>query len=176
MCFTRLGTRTIVSLLVIGAVSTVHATAAIWAGAANAPASPAILGDGDLTPSDDMSSSAVADVGPASPVLSSGGSLSAEAVTVLGQFAIGFAGGSGNDLAQGAVPCWTAIAIPGDVNGDGVVDLADFAEFGSCAAGNRLDPVPSYTDPACAALDFDSDGDVDLEDFADFQIAFLPEG
>lgn len=56
----------------------------------------------------------------------------------------------------------------GDCDGDGDVDLADFAEFQICFA----DESPGVTAGPCACGDFDEDGDVDLTDFADFQLAF----
>jgi len=57
---------------------------------------------------------------------------------------------------------------PGDSNGDGQADLADFAFFQNCFG---LGTVLSNLAP-CAALDFDGDGDTDLLDFAEFQNLF----
>jgi len=57
--------------------------------------------------------------------------------------------------------------IPGDVNGDQTVNLADFAGFMACMGG------PGATvNEACAPFDFDPDGDYDLADLAGFQAAF----
>jgi hypothetical protein len=60
---------------------------------------------------------------------------------------------------SGAGPC-------GDFDGDGDVDLADFATFGQCFAGSGN--PPSISCPAGADADCDDDGDVDLADFATF--------
>jgi hypothetical protein len=53
---------------------------------------------------------------------------------------------------------------PGDGNGDGVVDLADYALFFDCLTGPEM-PAPA----GCGAFKFDADLDVDLADFAAFQ-------
>jgi len=59
-------------------------------------------------------------------------------------------------------------AVNADFDGDGDVDLADFAAFQSCFNGpNR--PLPA----ACTAdADFDNDADADLTDFGAFQGCF----
>jgi hypothetical protein len=54
---------------------------------------------------------------------------------------------------------------PGDLDGDGDADLADYALFAACLGG------PNQPNPGCPAenfdaADIDSDGDVDLEDYA----------
>lgn len=54
-------------------------------------------------------------------------------------------------------------AIPGDGNGDGVVDLSDYALFADCMKGPN---VPRSA--GCATFDFDRDADVDLRDFKTF--------
>jgi hypothetical protein len=59
------------------------------------------------------------------------------------------------------------IAVQGaDFDGDGDVDLADFATFGQCFGGPNLPPAPGC--PAGVDADLDGDGDVDLADFAAF--------
>jgi hypothetical protein len=55
----------------------------------------------------------------------------------------------------------------GDFDGDGDVDLADFAELARC-----LDESASGLAAECEALDMDGDGDVDLSDFAAMQTAW----
>ena len=62
-----------------------------------------------------------------------------------------------------SAPAW-AIA---DVDGDGDVDLSDFAVFQLCFSGPNQ-PVRSE----CNVVDFDRDGDADLGDFAVFQRCF----
>jgi hypothetical protein len=52
------------------------------------------------------------------------------------------------------------VAAPADLDGDGDVDLHDFAIFQSCLGTIR----GSAKWPACAAADLDIDGDVDIED------------
>ena len=61
----------------------------------------------------------------------------------------------------------------GDVDGDGDVDLTDYAYFAACLAGPEVDVPP----PGCSAYHFDNakldaDADVDLADFAEFQVVF----
>ena len=65
-------------------------------------------------------------------------------------------------------------SAPGDFDGDGDVDLTDFAVFMPGLTG----PSATYPESGDATLefDFDSDGNVDLADFADFQTRFGGEG
>jgi hypothetical protein len=70
---------------------------------------------------------------------------------------------------------WAGAAPPapepcGDFDGDGDIDLADFAVFGQCFGGS-LNP-PSASCPAGVDADCDGDGDVDLSDFAIFSQNF----
>jgi hypothetical protein len=58
-------------------------------------------------------------------------------------------------------------ALPGDCNGDGVVDAADFALFDPCLLGPG-----NVLGVDCDCFDLDADGDNDLRDFASFQTAF----
>jgi hypothetical protein len=62
------------------------------------------------------------------------------------------------------------VTVPCDFDGDGDVDLADFAVFGQCFGGANLPPAGSC--PPGADADFDNDGDVDLSDFATFSQKF----
>jgi len=64
---------------------------------------------------------------------------------------------------------------PGDINGDGNVDLEDHAALIEALSGPGL--MPTVPVPAClewylVAFDLDEDGDVDLADFAVFQQVF----
>jgi hypothetical protein len=61
---------------------------------------------------------------------------------------------------------------PGDINGDGVVDLADFAEWPGCVTGPGNGPYGA----GCGLFDFTGDMDVDLYDFAMFQEHFTGPG
>jgi len=56
----------------------------------------------------------------------------------------------------------------GDYNCDGVVDLTDFAAWGTCMTGPDSEPYGE----GCQAFDFEFDADVDLADFAEFQTVF----
>lgn len=65
----------------------------------------------------------------------------------------------------------------GDFNGDGDVDLLDYASFEDCFSGPTAQPSPK--NPGCVntclmAFDSELDSDVDLADFATLQIAFGP--
>jgi hypothetical protein len=62
--------------------------------------------------------------------------------------------------------------IPGDGNGDGVVDLADYRYFQDCMAGPNAVPDPMLmTVSECRQIfDFDTDTDVDLFDFTEFSM------
>jgi hypothetical protein len=66
-------------------------------------------------------------------------------------------------------------AVGGDMDGDGDVDLVDFAAFQLCFTGT-CEAAPCepalFGDPDCEISDFDTDGDVDLTDFGAFQLAF----
>jgi hypothetical protein len=54
-----------------------------------------------------------------------------------------------------------------DFDGDGDVDLVDFAHLASCFAGPNRPPRVG-----CEDADFDNDGDVDLDDYAIFRSCF----
>jgi uncharacterized lipoprotein YddW (UPF0748 family) len=56
----------------------------------------------------------------------------------------------------------------GDADGDGMVDVDDFALLPDCLNG----PGVGAVEAPCEAFDFDDDADVDLQDFAKLQQAF----
>ncbi len=68
---------------------------------------------------------------------------------------------------------FTSIVVtpqPGDWNGDGVVDLVDYARLATCITG----PLGGAFGPGCNVFDFDVDVDIDLEDAAFFMQQFSP--
>ncbi|HEY3244836.1 MAG TPA: dockerin type I domain-containing protein, partial [Phycisphaerae bacterium] len=52
-----------------------------------------------------------------------------------------------------------SVPVPGDLNDDGMVDLADYAILRNCLMGPQV-PVAS----SCTSSDLDQDADVDLRD------------
>ena len=79
------------------------------------------------------------------------------------------------------------LAICGDGNSDGAVDLGDMPRFDECLIGPLCNGVPGGCDPPawtwpppgadldiqhCLMMDFDCDGDVDLLDFRGLEAAF----
>lgn len=60
-----------------------------------------------------------------------------------------------------------------DADGDGDVDVADYAAFEECVSGpGQLWPGPPVNQVYCACVDRGLDNDVDLYDFVLFQLAF----
>jgi hypothetical protein len=59
----------------------------------------------------------------------------------------------------------------GDGNGDGIVDLRDFASMSDCLAG----PAVAIPTGVCETFDFDADGHVDLSDYQAFRGVFAPQ-
>jgi len=57
-----------------------------------------------------------------------------------------------------------SLTVPGDFDGDGDVDQADFGHIQACLTG----PTVPQQDPDCQDAKFDSDGDVDQSDLAMF--------
>ena len=68
----------------------------------------------------------------------------------------------------------------GDGDGDGSIELGDFAEFQACYTGavGPVDPPAFPAAPAmrCGVYDFDDDGDIDAVDFGLFQGAMALSG
>ena len=63
--------------------------------------------------------------------------------------------------------------VPGDLDGDRDVDMADFNLFAGALAGPGVTtPPPGYESKHFTRADLDHDGDVDLADFAEFQKVF----
>ncbi|MBI1827424.1 MAG: hypothetical protein HYR83_13675, partial [Planctomycetes bacterium] len=60
----------------------------------------------------------------------------------------------------------------GDFDCNQSVNIADFANWATCASGPLPDGRISEM-PNCAAFDFDVDGDVDLKDFSGLQQVFV---
>ena len=84
---------------------------------------------------------------------------------VIGAYADDHAGGTD----AGSAYVFDLCSTPGDLDGDGNVDLDDFLRFADCLNG----PGVAYA-VGCGAADLEGagDGDVDLADFAVFQAAF----
>ena len=61
-----------------------------------------------------------------------------------------------------------AAPVAGDADGDGDVDLFDFAGFVDCVTGPSAEGVP----PGCETFDFDGDNDIDFADLGTFQLAY----
>jgi len=57
---------------------------------------------------------------------------------------------------------------PGDLDGDGAIDLADHAVLAGCRTG----PLGEATEE-CEPADLDQDGDVDVKDFSLFSVLFM---
>ena len=67
---------------------------------------------------------------------------------------------------------------PQDTDGDGDVDVNDFAVFQACfnGAANPYPPLSPEFLRKCICVDHDTDGDVDVNDFAVFQVCFNGSG
>ncbi len=74
--------------------------------------------------------------------------------------------GSGNGPSgpEGWVARLGGTPVPGDCDGDNLVDLVDYVCLHSC----MTPPTPAGLDTACAVFDFDTDDDVDLADVGEF--------
>jgi hypothetical protein len=105
----------------------------------------------------------VVDTGHESFLLESGGADSnRQCLSEDGILAAGF------DFPGGPLGVFLVELTPfGDSDGDGDIDLVDFAQFQLCFSG----PGGGVSD-SCRIFDFDTDNDVDLVDFAQFQVTF----
>jgi hypothetical protein len=83
--------------------------------------------------------------------------------------------GESTDCNSNDVPDECELPGSGDSNGDGQVNLTDFAVLADCltgpCAGGVCDP-PLYSNGCCALVDMDGDGDADLTDVGLFQTEF----
>jgi hypothetical protein len=70
-------------------------------------------------------------------------------------------------LATSGPPTDLVLLANFDCDGDGDVDLTDYANFATCLDG----PSGARSETDCSCFDSDADGDVDLRDFARLQIA-----
>lgn len=80
-----------------------------------------------------------------------------------------------NSLTEAAIDDVEVRAIlcvpgPGDYDGNGRIEPADFGFLADCLTG----PVAESLDDWCATFDFDEDADVDLDDWRRFQFRFAP--
>ncbi len=79
-----------------------------------------------------------------------------------------FCGWNIDDIELASTAC---VPIPGDFNGDGQVDAADFTELDGCFTG-PTGPLG----PGCGIFDFDGDNDVDCDDGLAFGAAWTGGG
>ena len=109
--------------------------------------------------------------------LSAGAFVSADGqVGFVGQPFLGTVWNDDYTIEVGPVPIlrWLRIGR-GDLEGDGDVDLIDFAAFTECLYGPGVTPNPTpplSTSECLRAFDSEGDSDVDLDDFAMFQEEF----
>lgn len=84
------------------------------------------------------------------------------------------AGGGSRDLNRNAVP--DECDAPDDYDGNGDVDLRDFAAFATCltnASDQQSCDPPLYGEARCHTFDFDGNGDVTLSDFFGFHASLV---
>ncbi len=70
-------------------------------------------------------------------------------------------------------PITSAVALPGDVNADGVVDATDYNDWVDALDDQIFTSLSDFT---TLAGDFDFDGDTDDDDFGIWAARFAPEG
>jgi hypothetical protein len=78
-----------------------------------------------------------------------------------------YAGGAFYSIGGSSRRGFAVFTSLGDAEGDGDIDLPDYAVFGECLAGPGISV--GY---GCEVLDLDQDTDIDLHDFRQFQLAF----
>lgn len=75
----------------------------------------------------------------------------------------------GGYILEGGFWVTTVSQSFGDCDGDGDVDLEDFASFNACLGGPE---GRTGAECSCFSSDVDADGDLDLREFAEFQLEF----
>ncbi|MFQ5491843.1 MAG: FG-GAP repeat domain-containing protein [Phycisphaerae bacterium] len=82
------------------------------------------------------------------------------------------------DCNTNGVPDECELLAPGDLDGNGVINSADYPLFNSCLTGPGAGPAsvpPLYACiPCCQRADLDLDGDADMEDYALFEAILAP--
>lgn len=90
----------------------------------------------------------------------------------LGQPTQGVLASAGFSVRAGFAHCLLHhAAIPGDVDGNQIIDLADHSAFTDCMTG----PGGGHDTAECPSADVDADGDVDLRDWRELAIRIASE-
>ena len=79
---------------------------------------------------------------------------------------------SAEDCNADAIPDDCPLALAGDYDSDGDVDLADYSQLADCLQGPSVAITGDCSDACINAFDFARDGHIDLTDYAEFQSVF----